>query len=80
MRESIVTICLFYELETFGTCFARLETKLNARYMLHHCELSQRSALYKILNTTENECQERSDEVTGLVQGTRRKGQLIRVC
>jgi hypothetical protein len=42
-------------------CFARLETKLNDRSLLHHYELSQRSARYKILNTSEHERQEKSD-------------------
>jgi hypothetical protein len=59
-RESIVTISLSYHLESFSCCFAHLETKLNVRSMLHHYELSQRSARYKILNMTDHEQQERS--------------------
>jgi hypothetical protein len=43
MRERIVTISLYYQLESF----ARLETKLNLRSLLHHYELSQRSSRYK---------------------------------
>jgi hypothetical protein len=60
-RESIVTISLYYQLKSFCSCFSRLETKLNFRSSLHHYEPSQRSAGYKILNTTEHERQERSD-------------------
>jgi hypothetical protein len=43
--------------------------------LLHHCELSQRSARYKILNMMNmNDMR----EVTDLVQGTRRKIKLTR--
>jgi hypothetical protein len=50
-----------YQLESFSSCFARFESKLNTRSLLHHYTLSQRSARYKILNTAEHERQERSD-------------------
>jgi hypothetical protein len=60
-RESIVTISLVYQLESFSSCFAHLETKFNARSLLHHYELLQQSAWYKILNMTEHEQQEISD-------------------
>jgi hypothetical protein len=60
-RDSIVTISLFYQLENFSRRFARLQTKLNVHSHLYHCEFSQRSARYKILNTTEHERQDRSD-------------------
>jgi hypothetical protein len=43
------TISLFYKLEIFSSCFARLETKLNIRYLFHHCKLSQRSAKVRCL-------------------------------
>jgi hypothetical protein len=60
-RECIFTLSLFHQLESFSNFFARLKTKLNVRSSLHHYELSERSARYKILNTTEHEWQERSD-------------------
>jgi hypothetical protein len=43
------------QLEIFSSCLARLETKLTILSLLHHYEVSQRSAQYKILNTTEHE-------------------------
>jgi hypothetical protein len=48
-RENIVTTRLLYRLESFNSGFARLETKLNVRSLLHHYELSQRCARYKNL-------------------------------
>jgi hypothetical protein len=60
-RERIVIISLVCQLERYSSSFTRLETKLNVRSLLHHYELTQRSARYKILNTTEHELQERSD-------------------
>jgi hypothetical protein len=60
-REKTVAISLFYQLESFSSCFASLETKLNIRSSLHHYELSQQSAQYKILNMTEDEQQQKSE-------------------
>jgi hypothetical protein len=60
-RESIVTASPFYRLESFISCFARLETKLNVLSLFHHYGLSQLSARCKILNTTDHERQERSN-------------------
>jgi hypothetical protein len=54
-RDSIVTITLLYKLESFNSCFAGLKTKLNVCSLLHHYELSQRSAWHKILNMTQHE-------------------------
>jgi hypothetical protein len=50
-RESIVTISLFHQLESFSSCFARLETKLNVLSVI---------CTGQNLNTTEHERQERS--------------------
>jgi hypothetical protein len=60
-RKSIVTISLFYQLESFSSCFAHLEIKPNVCPLLHHYEKAQWSAWYKILNMTEHKWQERSD-------------------
>jgi hypothetical protein len=46
--------------ESFSSCFAHIETKLNVHSLLHHYELSQQPARYKILNTTEHKRQEGS--------------------
>jgi hypothetical protein len=55
-RENIVTIIsLFYQLESFTRSFARLETKLKVRYLLHGYELPERYAQYKIFNTLEHD-------------------------
>jgi hypothetical protein len=61
MREIIVTINLFYKLESFGSCFAHLEMKLNVHTLFYHDEFSQRSVWDKIWNTTGHEQQQRSD-------------------
>jgi hypothetical protein len=61
MRDGTVTIRLFHQLESFSSYFAHLKTKLDVHPMLYHCKLSQQSARYKNLNTTDNEQQERSD-------------------
>jgi hypothetical protein len=39
VRKSIATRSLIYQLESFSSCFARLETKLNIRSLLHHYDL-----------------------------------------
>jgi hypothetical protein len=61
MRDSIVAVSLFYQLKSFSSWLSCLETKLHVHFLNHHYELSQRSARYKILNTTEHERQERND-------------------
>jgi hypothetical protein len=74
-RDNIVTISLFYQLQSFGSCFARLETEHNVRPLLHHYKLSQRSTRYKIL--TRLSMNDKRD-VTDCVQRTRGKSQLTR--
>jgi hypothetical protein len=59
-RQSIVTINLLYQLESFSSRFALLETNLIVRSLFRHYKLSHRSARYKILNTTEHELYEGS--------------------
>jgi hypothetical protein len=54
LPESIVAISLFYQLEIFSGCFFSVLKPLLA-FLLHQYELSERSARYKILNTTEHE-------------------------
>jgi hypothetical protein len=36
MRNSTVTIRLFHQLESFSSCVAHLETKLNVHSLFHH--------------------------------------------
>jgi hypothetical protein len=59
-RDSIVTISLFYQLDSFSSCIASLETKMFALCSVSK-KLLQHSARYKILNTTEHERHERND-------------------
>jgi hypothetical protein len=48
-RERIVTIILVYQLESFSSRYACLETNPNVLSLLHRYELLQRSEQQKIL-------------------------------
>jgi hypothetical protein len=69
MYESIVTISLFYQLESFSNCCSHLETKLNVHSLLHH---------YNLHGTKSWLSMNDKREVTDLLQRTRWKSQLTR--